>query len=496
MTDQLEGRDKRTTSGDVIVVIGASITRAEVARTDMYSRQQGRRALLPVLVALLGVSMNADPISANQADTGAPAIVSFTATPAEVEASGTVTVKWSVRNSSSIEILWNDFPLWEGSDRQGQLSSLPSAGTVRYTLRAERKGYKTATAQVTVEVADAPRTFFPATEDGVVEIMSPDGGRAAGAVIEIRNGDAWIVTADHVVQTALLAGRKTMPVRFRGADTPVDGEILEPLADNAHDLAIVAVDGAKVPRNVYPVELSAVTVFTAGINVSAIGHPVTSGPGWILDRGSVTGSVALQIFFSCDTSAPGSSGGPLMAGRARDGFPQLIGIVTDIDRRKTDDGKERCAGTATSVAALHALLQSSDPFGMTLRSWIKASATSFDSYRRGTDDPWLPPDAIPDADWCTGSGRKSVGCVYRPVRLETPPEDDFNDAIAKVTAALGAQFAGSEWKQDDSRRDTFDADGVRTVDFKKRDGTIVAVDLTKRGGAVYQIGIMVVAPAR
>ena len=451
--------------------------------------------------ALFFVTWAIASTTAGAADaSSAPIIISFTATPSEAREDDTVTAKWRVRNSSSTELLINEFLIGGGQGEEGEfISSLVRPGELRYKLRALADGQAPAEQELVVKVRETPRIPVPDPENAVVEITPHENAQGTGTVIVVRNSDTWIATAAHVVQDDWRKGRKHVRVRFYGETNSVDGEIRGPL-DTTHDLALILVKATDVPAKVhafrfYPVPLA------HGSHI-AIGQPVKRATGWERDelqKVSAVDAVSLQQSFVCTKAHIGYSGGPLLTevmlpeAPKQTEFSVLVAIVTEIESKG-----QQCTGTATSSQALRTLFQLHDQFTAALLAWIEASENSFDLYATGTkNDVWIPVDQIPDRDWCSGStggGQALVGCVYRP-QLDAAPEDQFDETISKVSDALGALRPGSKWRQDDSHRLKFDADGVRAVDFSRQgNGTTVSVELTRRS-SVYQVGVTVrVAP--
>ena len=158
---------------------------------------------------------------------------------------------------------------------------------------------------------------------------TPSGGgdqsSASGSGFLI-DGKGHVVTNDHVVEGA---GRFT--VRFGEDGAALDATLVG--RDPSTDLAVLAVDAAKVPAETRPLQLASSGGLRPGDAAIAIGSPfglsgtVTTGIISALDR-EIESPNGFPISGVLQTDAainPGNSGGPLLDARGR-----VIGVNSQI----------------------------------------------------------------------------------------------------------------------------------------------------------------------
>ena len=195
---------------------------------------------------------------------------------------------------------------------------------------------------------------------------TPSGGgdqsSASGSGFLI-DGKGHVVTNDHVVEGA---GRFT--VRFGEDGAALDATLVG--RDPSTDLAVLAVDAAKVPAETRPLQLASSGGLRPGDAAIAIGSPfglsgtVTTGIISALDR-EIESPNGFPISGVLQTDAainPGNSGGPLLDGNGR-----VIGVNSQI---KSGSGSNSGVGFAVPVSTVKFVVPQIENGGKVKRAYL------------------------------------------------------------------------------------------------------------------------------
>jgi putative serine protease PepD len=165
-------------------------------------------------------------------------------------------------------------------------------------------------------------TIYAAASPAVVSVRTPTG-EGTGFLVG-RNG--MVVTNDHVVES-----NTHVLVRFGANAAAIDGDVLG--TDPSSDLAVIAIDPARLPRDAKPLQFADSRAVQIGDTAIAIGSPF--GLDRTVTEGIVSGtarSIQAPNGFTIDeviqTDAainPGNSGGPLL-----DDGGHVIGVNAQI----------------------------------------------------------------------------------------------------------------------------------------------------------------------
>lgn len=164
--------------------------------------------------------------------------------------------------------------------------------------------------------------IYAAASPAVVSVRT-NTGQGTGFLID---DDGTIVTNQHVV-----GGSSTVVVKFGQDGVSIDGDVLG--TDESTDLAVVSIEGDRVPRGVRPLRFADSRNVAVGDFAIAIGNPFgldrTATEGIISGLGrSIRAPNGFEIDEIIQTDAPinpGNSGGPLL-----DSGGRVIGVNSQI----------------------------------------------------------------------------------------------------------------------------------------------------------------------
>jgi putative serine protease PepD len=210
------------------------------------------------------------------------------------------------------------------------------------------------TKQASSTAATLPAVASPAAKGGA---SSSRAGAiyasASPAVVSIRTGNGsgtgflidtsgTIVTNAHVVETA-----NNVEVHFGESGDAIEGEVMG--VDASSDLAVVHIDGGRIPSGTKPLGLADSDQVTVGETVVAIGNPfgldrtLTEGIVSAIGR-DIQAPNGFQISQAIQTDAainPGNSGGPLLNDAGN-----VIGVNSQIE---TSGGSSGNVGVGFAV---------------------------------------------------------------------------------------------------------------------------------------------------
>jgi S1-C subfamily serine protease len=161
---------------------------------------------------------------------------------------------------------------------------------------------------------------------GQLPFNGPGGGKAASGSGFVIDNAGHIVTNDHVVEDA-----DRFTVRFGEKGDPIPAKLVG--KDPSSDLAVLDIDGSKVPAGTKPLQLASSRSLRPGDAAIAIGSPfglsgtVTTGIVSALGR-EIEAPNGFSIPGAVQTDAainPGNSGGPLL-----DSAGRVIGVNSQI----------------------------------------------------------------------------------------------------------------------------------------------------------------------
>jgi S1-C subfamily serine protease len=161
---------------------------------------------------------------------------------------------------------------------------------------------------------------------GQLPFNGPGGGKAASGSGFVIDSAGHIVTNDHVVENA-----DRFTVRFGENGNPIPAKLVG--KDPSSDLAVLDIDGSKVPAGTKPLQLASSRSLRPGDAAIAIGSPfglsgtVTTGIVSALGR-EIEAPNGFSIPGAVQTDAainPGNSGGPLL-----DSAGRVIGVNSQI----------------------------------------------------------------------------------------------------------------------------------------------------------------------
>jgi S1-C subfamily serine protease len=162
--------------------------------------------------------------------------------------------------------------------------------------------------------------------NGQLQFNGQGGGKAASGSGFVIDNAGHIVTNDHVVEDA-----DRFTVRFGEKGDPIPAKLIG--KDPSSDLAVLDIDGSKVPAGTKPLQLASSSSLRPGDAAIAIGSPfglsgtVTTGIVSALGR-EIEAPNGFSIPGAVQTDAainPGNSGGPLL-----DAAGRVIGVNSQI----------------------------------------------------------------------------------------------------------------------------------------------------------------------
>ena len=175
------------------------------------------------------------------------------------------------------------------------------------------------------DVKNLAATITPSVVSIAVETAT-GGGTGSGWVYQSNGSSSYIVTNNHVIESAATSGKIT--VEFSSGDQ-IDAKIIG--RDKAYDVAVLQINRG----NLAALNLGDSTKLTVGEPVMAVGSPlglastVTTGIISALNRPVSAGSVGAESFVNAiQTDAainPGNSGGALINAQG-----QIIGVNSAI----------------------------------------------------------------------------------------------------------------------------------------------------------------------
>jgi putative serine protease PepD len=198
---------------------------------------------------------------------------------------------------------------------------------------------------------------------GKLPFNGPGGGRAASGSGFVIDGSGHIVTNDHVVEDA-----DKFTVRFGEKGDPIPAKLIG--KDPSSDLAVLDIDGSKVPAGTKPLQLASSSSLRPGDAAIAIGSPfglsgtVTTGIVSALGR-EIEAPNGFSIPGAVQTDAainPGNSGGPLL-----DSDGRVIGVNSQI---ASQSGSNSGVGFAVPSDTVKDVVPKLIEFGKINRAWL------------------------------------------------------------------------------------------------------------------------------
>ncbi len=178
----------------------------------------------------------------------------------------------------------------------------------------------------------------------VVRVIA-DGGNiiGSGSIIKIDSGEAYILTAYHVIQQDLFKGVSHVRVELFTEEV-LEARISRHRIDTDNDIAVLIVRNLpSAPPTPIPWESNV----TERQKVWTLGHP-RGGARWAVTDGLVSGIEGRKIYFSGTAVSPGNSGGPLLNDKGA-----FVGMNVNVAEQ---------SGIALTADAIRALI----------RGWIPA----------------------------------------------------------------------------------------------------------------------------
>jgi putative serine protease PepD len=199
--------------------------------------------------------------------------------------------------------------------------------------------------------------------NGSLGFNGPGGGRAASGSGFVVDSAGHIVTNDHVVENA-----DRFTVRFGEQGEPIPAKLVG--KDPSSDLAVLAIDPAKVEGGPKPLQLASSSSLRPGEAAIAIGSPfglsgtVTTGIISALGR-EIEAPNGFSIPGAVQTDAainPGNSGGPLL-----DAAGRVIGVNSQI---ASQSGSNSGVGFAVPVDMVKDVVPKLVKSGKIERAWL------------------------------------------------------------------------------------------------------------------------------
>ena len=179
------------------------------------------------------------------------------------------------------------------------------------TSRLSRLFYRFALVLVLGMIAVLPGQSAPdweALQTAVVKIKVGKGNvSGTGCLIKIEGNRGYILTAYHVIQSAVEAGQPRVMVEFYRRLGALEGIIVNDWIQTDNDLAVLVVENVPVQHVLF---FGTTEGLRKRDEVTAIGHP--DGSPWAIKDGKVSNFVGRDVHFSGDAVDPGNSGGPLL----------------------------------------------------------------------------------------------------------------------------------------------------------------------------------------
>jgi formylglycine-generating enzyme required for sulfatase activity len=179
------------------------------------------------------------------------------------------------------------------------------------TSRLSRLFYRYALVLVLGMIAVLPGQSAPdweALQTAVVKIKTGRGNvSGTGCLIKIEGNRGYILTAYHVIQSAVTAGQQRVMVEFYRRLGALEGIIVNEWIQTDNDLAVLVVENVPVQHVLF---FGTTEGLRKRDEVTAIGHP--EGSPWAIKDGKVSNLVGRDVHFSGDAVDPGNSGGPLL----------------------------------------------------------------------------------------------------------------------------------------------------------------------------------------
>ena len=213
----------------------------------------------------------------------------------------------------------------------------------------------------------------------VVRVIA-DGGNSigSGSIIKIDGGEAYILTAYHVIQQDVLKGVSQVRVELFTEEV-LEARISRQRIDTDNDIAVLIVRHLpSSPPSAIPWE-STVAVWDTQ-TVYALGHPM-GGPRWAVTDGTVSGIEGGKIYFSGTAVSPGNSGGPLLNDKGafvgmnvnvvgQSGIALAADVIRALIRGWIPAWPESAqAAASTAVSATLSSSVCSSPAACTSRAW-------------------------------------------------------------------------------------------------------------------------------
>ena len=179
------------------------------------------------------------------------------------------------------------------------------------TSRLSSLFYRFALVLVLGMIAVLPGQSAPdleALQTAVVKIKAGRGNvSGTGCLIKIEGNRGYILTAYHVIQSAVAAGQQRVMVEFYRRLGALEGIIVNEWIQTDNDLAVLVVENVPVQHVLF---FGTTEGLRKRDEVTAIGHP--EGSPWAIKDGKVSNFVGRDVHFSGDAVDPGNSGGPLL----------------------------------------------------------------------------------------------------------------------------------------------------------------------------------------
>jgi formylglycine-generating enzyme required for sulfatase activity len=158
---------------------------------------------------------------------------------------------------------------------------------------------------------------------GVVKITATIGEQkriGTGFIVTIEDDTAYIVTASHVVEGAVLT------VKFYPKpDVKYPGEVKEMDGGNPKGLAVVLVQGS-LPKGIRPLPLGSSVTIKGGEPITLVGFPRLIGVPWAIASGIIAGQKGLDLIITGSAVQEGNSGGPILLNGS------VVGVLTEIQK--------------------------------------------------------------------------------------------------------------------------------------------------------------------